>query len=134
MNQVVTISPDGSLSGLQRKRGKGLDLKQFGHAQIERASEITWNESAQCWHVHILNEQVCDWMIGPVAYVSGGATLTVVNWRDSVGTPQPDGAEAVSMTAAPRRGGNCFLGFIDYDDAVAAEVKFLDAMRVRGIF
>lgn len=132
MNQVITIGTDGSLSGLQRKRGKGLDLLQFGHAEIERASEITWNEPAQCWHVLVLRDQVCEWMIGPVAYVSMGATLTQLNWQDSVGTPMPDGSYAIPTLSGGEVSG--WLGFDDYDDAVAAEVKFLDSMRVRGRF
>ena len=51
MRQVITIGPDGMMSGLQVKPGKGLDLRQFGRAEIERASEVLWDSDRQGWIV-----------------------------------------------------------------------------------
>lgn len=51
--QVVTVGPTGSLSGLQFK-SRGVDLRKFGHAQIERISEIVWIEDYQAWGVRFL--------------------------------------------------------------------------------
>ncbi len=130
MNQVITIDPNGSISGLQRKRGKGLDLRQFGRARIERASEITWDEERQNWNIHVLSRNVCRWMTemdadGPRFYTRGGVTLDFNHWSMAIENCElPD-------TALYDQD---FLAFDHYDDAVAVEVKFLDALRARGVF
>ncbi len=59
--QVITITPSGEMQSLQRKRGRGVDVRQFGHAAIERASEITWNEPQQCWHGRLLDRNDLEW-------------------------------------------------------------------------
>ena len=51
--QVITVGPDGSISGLQVKPGQGVDLRDFGAANIKRASEIVFSEEAQLWYVQI---------------------------------------------------------------------------------
>lgn len=119
MQQVITIHPDGSMSGLQHKRGKGVDLCQFGRASIERASHILWDEMEQFWFVEVLT--------GPHA----GQHLTQGLWSGVT-----DQAECrLSLCAgvvdvAPEK----VLGFADYDDAVAAEVVFLNSLRLKGVF
>ncbi len=127
--QVVTITPDGGISGLQRKKGNGLDLRKLGHAEIERASEITWSENNQLWLVRVLNERAARWMTNPPGHSN---ILKTSHWRVAVGTPMPNGYSVVAVK--PYSHGDFWLGFDDYDDAVAAEVAFLDALRVRGIF
>lgn len=130
--QVITIAPDGTLSGLQRKKGQGLDLRQMGHADIERASEITWNEPQQCWHVHVLNPNVVAWMLG-ACRMGGGATLNFDSWGRA--TEQHDvPAGVIRIPRVPGKSDDWWLGFEDYDDAVAAEVAFLDALRMKGVF
>ena len=51
--QVITIGTDGSVKGLQRKAGQGLDLRMLGKAEIVRASEIEWSQVLQKWTVLI---------------------------------------------------------------------------------
>jgi len=111
--QVITVQPDGTISGLQRKTGKGLDLRQFGHARIERVSEITWDEKRQRWTVNIIN--------GPME----GTLLTWASWRGAGFTSIPKGCKVTSSSV---------MMFEDYDDAVATEVAFLDMLRKRGVF
>ena len=127
--QVVTITPDGGISGLQRKKGKGLDLRKLGHAEIERASEITWSENNQLWLVRVLNERAARWMTNPPGHSN---ILKVSHWQRVVTIKCPNG-----YTLVPVKPYVCdayWMGFDDYDDAVAAEVAFLDALRVKGIF
>ena len=128
--QVITITPEGGLSGLQVKRGRGLDLKSMGHAEIDRASEIVWNEPQQCWHVHVLNEVACQWMAeqDQGIYVKGGWTLGYLEWGEAVTYGYCDEPKGVCDVSAR------FYGFEEYDDAVAAEIKFLNALRTQGIF
>ena len=42
MRQVITVKPFGQMEGLQHKKGQGIDLRQFGNAEINRASEVLW--------------------------------------------------------------------------------------------
>ena len=127
-NQVVTIHPGGGISGLQRKRGRGLDLRQFGHAKIERVSEIIWYEPLQCWRVNVLDLDACRWMARACSmrYPSPGISLNRYHWVAAVADEDPDGTATDTARAVP-------LKFHDYDDAVAAEVAFLDALRIRGV-
>lgn len=136
--QVITITPDGELSGLQVKKGRGLDLKALGHAEIERASEITWDEAAQCWRVHVLNEVACQWMMNNTGgrdrpYLRGGVTLTHNQRFMATGDVELPSGALSNMRAGGKHDGD-WLGFVDYDDAVAAEIEFLNALRTRGIF
>ncbi len=127
--QVVTITPDGGISGLQRKKDKGLDLRKLGHVEIERASEITWSENNQLWLVRVLNERAARWMTKPPGH---SFILKISHWCSVVSAVYPKGWDLVAVK--PYSHGDSWLGFDDYDDAVAAEVAFLDALRVRGIF
>ena len=64
--------------------------------------------------------------------VSGGGTidngviLKCEHWEHMMDTP-PEGAVIRGLVDS------LFPAFDDYDDAVAAEVAFLDALRVRGV-
>lgn len=90
MQQVITIQPDGGMSGLHHKKGKGLDLRQFGKVSIRRVSEILWDEDEQNWYVRIID--------GPLEH-------TILDQR-----------------------------FDDYDEAVEAEISFLNEKRREGVF
>lgn len=130
MSQIITIGPDGRVSGLQRKRNQGVSLKSLGHAEIERVSEIVWNELAQRWTVRILNENVCQWVAEQAGrtHVFEGATLILGAWAAAGISDMPDGA----VVLGPE--GGEWLGFDEYEDGVAAEVAFLDALRLKGVF
>ena len=123
MKQVITISPDGGMSGLQRKRGQGIDLRQFGHAKITRASSIEWHEDLQHWYIKVLDPNVSLY----VNFKGLPFTVTYDIWRHQVGESKPKGS--VTIPVIMHRAN--YLYFQEYEDAVAAEVQFLDAVRLR---
>lgn len=114
--QVITITAAGEVSGLQRKPGQGLDLTKLGKAKVERVSEIVWDEYHQAWIVEIKT--------GPLA----GERLTV-SLCDAHGFDWQT-FEGDRYSGHPDRR----MVFADYDMAVKAEIKFLDYVRLRGIF
>lgn len=118
--QVITISPTGAVSSLDRK-SKGLDLKTLGEADVKRVSEIEWHEatkgSPRGWHIHFLRGH------------RAGVTLTLGEYRKYADRPgispvinAPDGAADEIAT------------FADYDPAVAVEVIILDDDRINGLY
>lgn len=113
--QVITISPDGTLSGLQHRRG--FDLRKLGEVSISRASEVLWDEDHQRWFVEFrdagsLSGQC---MTATVAFEALGA-----QWDFMLVSP------ATGLGADKR------LLFAEYDDAVHAEITVLNAMRLAG--
>jgi hypothetical protein len=112
--QVVTISPTGEISGLQRR--SGLDLRQFGKAQIERVSEVLWHEQRQQWFVKFLT--------GPLA--GKLATRTILVCATGSGTIDSVKADVDAETDV--------LYFAEYDDGVKAEITVLDGFRKKGLF
>jgi hypothetical protein len=112
--QVVTVHPDGTMSSLQRKRGQGLDLRLFGPVEIERASSIVWNDTAQAWEIELQMQPFT------------GTRVSATHWAEAGYTLWPEEAHA-----APDDQQAPFL-FDDYDDAVAVEIRLLDGLRIRG--
>lgn len=113
MRQVISIAADGTMSGLQKKPGQGIDLTQFGTAKVERASEIMWEETSQAWYVL------------PLKGAYANSPLTEDDWTAYLPWP-PARLKGVQH-------GTRTLLFSSYDDAVAAEIAFLDEVRlVRG--
>ncbi len=104
MKQVITIGADGSIQGLMRKTG--LDLRQFGKADIERVSLVTFNTEAQKFFV--------EFIAGPLQ----GRVLTHTLYAACTG-------KRVSFKAAKPT-----MLFDDYEDAVAAEIEVLDGYRL----
>lgn len=116
MKQIVTISPEGIISGLQRKPGQGLDLRKFGPCTIERASDIRATEDGQRWTVNL--------MTGPFA----GRPLDVdIAYRAGLFAGQGAGVDAHLDPAG-------VLSFDDYDKAVSVEIRALDGLRLQGEF
>jgi hypothetical protein len=112
--QLITIGVGGSLTGLQMKKGAGLDLRKFGPAAIVRSTEIEWDEEQQKWFVHFLQGQRKDtvltrtdfheYVVPPIHQTVGEAKLNGWKWQDA-------------------------MLYSDYEDAVAAEVAAIQAMR-----
>lgn len=118
MTQVITVTPDGGMSGLQRKPGKGVDLRAFGHAAIERASLVEWDEVRQQWYVLILTGRYAEHKLShPLRLKTVGIPT---------GQSFYPGSSMVTGTGV--------YYFPEYEDAVKAEVDFLDALRLRGVF
>lgn len=112
--QVITISPDGSVSGLQVKPGKGFDLRKLGNASITRASEVLFSEQHQLWFVEVREGRFSGQPITDNIMRLAGLT-----YHDS--RIRPD----------KRIGG--VLWFSDYDDAVLCEIAVLDGLRFRSL-
>lgn len=115
--QVLTISPDGSIAGLQVKPGRGFDLRGMGRAHITRASEVLFDENNQMWYVEVREGRHAGRIIDDEMVASAFA------WK---GLPATRASATVSGTR------NVVLCF-DYDDAVALEIAVLDGLRERGL-
>jgi len=117
--QVITITPGGGMSGLQRKPGQGIDLRRFGRAKISRASLIEWDEAEQAWFINVTQE-VGRGRVSVWDYAQTDARMPIADFVPSVRTEkyQPDG----------------LLLFDEYEDAVKAEIAYLDALRKQGRF
>jgi hypothetical protein len=110
--QVITIGPAGELSGLQVKPGKGLDLRQFGKARIERASEIEWNDDHQAWTVRITKGLFKDRFITHDLCEEIGFQCNRADLFYYCGPPEDH------------------LIMAEYDEAVRVEIAVLDHIRV----
>lgn len=118
--QVITIEPGGAMSGLQRKPNQGIDLRQFGRADIQRASLIEWDEAEQAWFINILQNAgkgvvTGDHLVSAGVFLSDAVPTTRYRFSTQVG---------VGVVAL----------FDEYDDAVKVEIAYLDALRLRGRF
>ena len=105
--QVISISPNGALEALRAKKGQGLDLRQFGQAEVKRVSEILFDDKAQKFYVSFLEGQLAGRILTPALYTAA--------------TGKPTAALPGKML------------FDDYEDGVAAEVEVLDALRKSGM-
>jgi hypothetical protein len=130
MKQVVTIHPDGTISGLQVKPGRGLDLTTFGHADVRRASDIRWHEEGQAWYVQPLGgTQKTRLLTEPI---------TVRSYRTAVDLTAGEVMEALcdmapaGVTIDPGEDG--VLLFKSYDEAVKVEIAYLDGLRLKGVY
>ncbi len=106
--QVITISETGEIQSLRRKKGEGIDLRQLGHAEIERVSEIIFSNQEQKFYVHFL--------VGALA----SRCLTYALYSAATGK------------ATRFKAGKPIMLFEEYEDAVRAEVEVLDAIRASG--
>ncbi len=116
--QVITILPNGSIEGLAIK-GKALNLRQFGHAKIERTSEILWNEKAQAWTIQFLHGSLAKRFAG-------------FRHLPLLGVEKPDAERIVATLSADCVASFNRMTFPDYDDAVRAEVIMIQAARLSG--
>jgi len=105
--QLISIAVGGAMTGLQLKRG--LDLRQFGNANIVRSSLIEWDEGKQKWFIQLLN---------PHAVV----TQTMLHQA---------GVEVPSTADCDFNAGCGILFFDEYEDAVVCEVEVIQAIRLK---
>jgi hypothetical protein len=134
VQQVITIGTDGTISGLQVKPGKGLDLQALGRAigvpaKTERVSEIAWDEMEQAWFVE------------PIRGAFAGKWITFKMFKTATSSEYNSDARLRLHDLAPAGyriqedgTGDGLLLFISYEDAVRVEVAFIDAMRAKGQF
>lgn len=114
--QIITISPNGTISGLERKKSEGIDLKKFGHANVVRASSIEWHEE---------NDMCRGYKIMFLNGKRKGSTLTKQEYERYYTTYLPciinseDNSTDIAL-------------FDDYSDCVNVEIAILDADRISG--
>lgn len=113
MKQQVIIKPDGSVSGLDFKK-KGLPLTQLGKAKTKRVTDIVWDEESQKWVIKFLMGEL-------------EGSLLAYSHITKMGLPLPP----VDNNLEARDTDGVLL-FSDYDDAVSAEVFFIQAARRQG--
>ena len=114
MKQVVTIKRDGSIEGLHRPK-KGLDLRKMGEVDIKRASEVMWSKSAQKHYVNF--------------YEASKSPFTCLGswlWEKI----QNGTLTKKDMTHPMKDFGIAY--FKEYEEAVEAEIKTLDYLRING--
>jgi hypothetical protein len=116
LKQVITIGPDGVITGLDRKKGEGIDLKKFGKVSVVRASQIEWHEGNDFRGYKI------EFLTGP----RSGTTLTVNEYGKYHNNDLP--------SVINPEGGEDFALFEDYGESVKVEVFVLDSDRLKGIF
>jgi hypothetical protein len=128
--QIITITVEGTMQGLQVKPGQGLDLRQFGDAKIVRASEIAWSEERQAWFVDVLQ----DAGKGPITF------RQLVGALDRFADDDPDADLGIKLwlnRTAPKGWsgeGDEVLHFLDYNEAVKVEIAYLDGLRKQGVY
>ena len=118
--QVITVRPDGSIFGLQHKRGRGIDLRAFGPAKIERATLIEWEEKHQAWFIRWTEEAGMDIPL----WDSETFNNVMVGWERFNGRVCPEYIEGCWTSEV--------ILFHDYEDAVAAEIAVIQAMQLAG--
>lgn len=122
MKQVITIEPGGIMSGLQVKPGKGLDLTKFGPANVQRASEICWDDNEQRWFVQ-LTDRHSDLVEHHM--IDQHPAVALEDYHLMTGNGKPQVPHSVDLMTG-------YLLFESYDDAVAVEIEFLNAARLKG--
>lgn len=112
MSQVITISPGGVISGLERKPGEGWDFKTIGgDITIERSSDIRWCKHNQKWYIEFLQG------------FRRGTFLTENTLPKNINCSQ-------QYTVDPQ---NNLLLFTSYALAVEMEIAVLDWDRLNGM-
>lgn len=118
--QVIEIDElTGAPCGLQHKPGKGIDLTQFGKAQVKRCTEVMWSEEQQLWY--------CEFRTGRM----DGAVITREMVAEAA-TYCEQQALPFGGIATVNRLPDTTAYFTDYDAAVAVEVLVIQAAALMG--
>lgn len=112
MEQVIQINADGSVEGLLHKPGRGVDLREFGRADIRRVTEILWDGDLQLWYVKFLVGRYAGKVLSHAMYA------TTIN----------DRAQVAAIGNVRAYGDAVF--FKEYDDAVDAEIQACNHIRL----
>ena len=120
MKQIITIQPDGTIVGLEHKK-KGLNLRQFGKADIKRLTLIEWCDHFQMWHIQWTEDHKAAATHPSLCWCKSQFAGAGVSWEDHAGL-------AVEDDGTP----DCTIYFEHYEDAVGAEVAVIQAMQESG--
>lgn len=108
LTQTIDIGPCGEMTSLQFK-GRGVDLREFGKAEIVRSSLIEWDSDRQAWYVKFLRGRMADQCL----LVGDFHTLKLpTRLMCNAGEPPQNKAY-----------------FLEYEEAVFAEVEAIQKMR-----
>lgn len=123
--QIISIAPDGTIYGLDFK-SKGVSLRDFGKAQIERITSIEWSDERQAWFVawvhdrhEIDNKAVWRFDLFQIAEVD--ATSFGGFWHSEANDEDVFASDLDPVTY-----------FDSYESANAAEVAVIQSLRLRG--
>ena len=111
--QVITIKEDGSIHALRRKPNEGIDLRVLGNLRIKRVTDIAFSMEAQQFYVLFL--------LGELT----GVVLTKEIYEDVV---------AKDCDTALYNISDGVMYFEEYEDAVKAEILFLEAARMKNLY
>lgn len=115
--QLISIHPDGSVTGLQFKK-KGINLQKLGHAVTRRVTDIEWNDYTQDWQIRFL--------MGTLR----GRLLT--HELALLAEMPPESLGSAPELRGPDKLEYLTCHFDDYDTAVAAEIEFIQRIRLMG--
>jgi len=116
----VKITDTGRIYALDKK-SKGLDLSGLGRESKQRISDIQWDDESQHWKIQPLANDLGVPFEFPVATID---LAQAMGW--------PDGAEKPEWYPRMKVGPGHTALFKDYDDAVAAEVDYIQALWKKG--
>ena len=110
MKQIIVVTPNGGLNGLEHK-GRCIDLKKFGKAVVERITLIEWDSDVAGWYIKWCNSS------------RGGA------W----GLKELSGVTSLpSKTLKTQCDRNGPVYFHRYEDAVDAEIEAIQHLQKTG--
>lgn len=121
--QVISIAPDGSIHGLRPKKGKGIDLRQFGRADTQRVTTIEFDPETQRYYIEWTQhgEKVSGFSGKWDGNLFKHARVDPTQWPVFLNENDPN-AERWSSP----------LYFDEYEDANAAEVEVFTALQKAG--
>ena len=110
MKQVIIVEPNGALKGLEH-REKGIDLKRFGKAVVERITLIEWDSENCGWYIR--------WYLAGKANMWGLEELGDIPCLQKVRVHFPKDRTFPAL-------------FSSYEDAVSAEVEAIQLLQKQG--
>lgn len=125
--QKITINPDGSMSGLEYKPGKGVDMKALGDADVKRATDIEWDAGAKAWKVKWLDFNKEGYMT--YSEYARGLSHYLANefayktWKMMADMYAFTDPEYLSRPAL----------FASYEDAVVAEIDTIEGLGLKPV-
>lgn len=121
--QLVSISPDGEIATIRRKRDQGLDLRDVGgEFSVRRVSEIAWSDKDQGFCIFLQPKDAAPEVLTMEKLHAAGMTFYGVCKRLH---SDPESKMVVQCI-------DSILYFDDYEDAVTIEVEYLEALKALG--
>lgn len=124
IEQIISIASDGTIYGLDFK-AKGVSLRDFGDAQIERVTSIEWNTERQKWFIV--------WSLDRHADARHEDAWTDKTFEDAGFNDVTDFDGNFDHDDCCENYANTPVVFFErYEDANAAEVAVIQSLRLHG--